>query len=496
MSAVQVVWFKRDLRCHDHAPLAEAVARGALCALYVHEIEMIGAEDFSAQHSGFIRECLDDLHGDLACRGGTLLEFIGTAVDTFEQLWQSMPFDALWSHEESGTQETYDRDRAVADWCRLRNVTWHQIAQNGVVRGSKRRHVNPAQYLEDYTSAPLTPAPTAIQCATTGMKSDAAQAVPCGAGTDKPGRQAGGRKEALRLLEAFLHDRIHDYPRSISSPLTAEQGCSRLSPHLAHGTISLREVIHAMNDRVSMQKEEGGRADSLIGALKFYAGRLHWRTGYLQNLENRPLLYKENINSAMNGLRENEFNVRLFEAWKSGETGYPMVDAAMKMLHHTGWINMRLRGMLLSFAVNELWLHWRDPMLFLAREFLDYEPAIHWNQAQIHAGTAGGVGLLSYNPVKQARDHDAQGKFVRQWIPALRRVPDTYLFEPWTMPNDVQVTSGVKIGHDYPAPIVDHHLAGKVARDRVVQAQKGISHHKTIERSAEEQDRFRRLLLG
>jgi deoxyribodipyrimidine photo-lyase len=155
-----------------------------------------------------------------------------------------------------------------------------------------------------------------------------------------------------------------------------------------------------------------------------------------------------------------------------------------------------LRGSLISFAVNELWLHWREPMLFLAREFLDYEPAIHWNQAQIHAGTAGSTGLLSYNPVKQARDQDPDGIFVRRWLPALSAVPDQYLFEPWTMPADVEQACGVKIGRDYPAPVVEYKAAGKLARDRVVAAQRGKIQSSPNERSAEDQDRFKRMLIG
>ena len=148
-----------------------------------------------------------------------------------------------------------------------------------------------------------------------------------------------------------------------------------------------------------------------------------------------------------------------------------MVDAAMKMLHHTGWLNMRMRGMVLSFAVNELWLHWREPALYLAREFVDYEPAIHYNQMQMHSCTAGGSTMLAYNPVKQAQDLDPTGAFVRRWLPALRAVPDDYLFEPRTMPVAVQDQCSVVIGTDYPKPLVEHVAASKQARLRITQAQ-------------------------
>jgi deoxyribodipyrimidine photo-lyase len=505
MMPIQIVWFKRDLRSHDHAPLSAAASAGPICAIFIHEHDVIHGPDFSAQHGAFIRECLDDLNRDLVSRGGFLYERTGGAVDELESLWQATHFERLWSHEESGSDLTYARDRKVSQWCKSRNVHWCQIPQNGVLRGSLRRHPNQMEHLDNYTEADCIAAPTTLMPLPKdilqrllppmpSMPSSHAPSVWCG--EDKPLRQRGGRQIALSRLTEFMDDRILAYPSAISSPLTAEQGCSRLSPHFAHGTISLREVVQAMNARLARGNVDPIHSGRLINAMKFYAGRLKWRTGYLQNLENRPNLDTVNINQAMNGLRENEFDESLFRAWKAGETGYPMIDAAMAMLSETGWINMRLRGSLISFAVNELWLHWREPMLFLAREFLDYEPAIHWNQAQIHAGTAGSTGLLSYNPVKQARDQDPDGIFVRRWLPALSAVPDQYLFEPWTMPADVEQACGVKIGRDYPAPVVEYKAAGKLARDRVVAAQRGKIQSSPNERSAEDQDRFKRMLIG
>jgi len=125
---------------------------------------------------------------------------------------------------------------------------------------------------------------------------------------------------------------------------------------------------------------------------------------------------------------------------------------------------MRLRGTVISFAVNELWLHWKEPALFLAREFLDYEPGIHYSQMQIHAGTYLSTHPLMYNPVKQAQDHDPRGDFVRRWLPVLAKVPTEFIFEPWKMPRAVQAACGVRIGQQYPAPIVPYEAAGNAAR--------------------------------
>lgn len=471
---MEIVWFKRDLRIRDHAPLAEAAAAGPVLALFMHEPEIILAPDFSAAHGAFIRECLDSLNAALQERGGALVEMTGSAPALLEQIWQLQPFATLWSHQETGNWASYQRDELVAAWCRKRSVTWRQSPRNGVIRGQDARAKRDwLAELDVYSSSEPVKAPrTIVPSGWHPMRAEPVAPLQA-AGHDKPGRIKGGRAEAIRLLTDFIRTKAIRYPHAISSPITAEHGCSRLSPFLAHGVITMREIVLAMNRRVDSPDlaADAHQRERLINALRFFADRLRWRAGYFQNMESMPRLEFDNIHPGMDGLREAEFNASHFARWRDGETGYPMVDAAMKMLHHTGWINMRMRGMVLSFALNELWLHWREPALFLAREFIDYEPAIHYNQMQIHAGTAGAGSMLAYNPVKQAQELDPKGVFVRRWLPALRAVPDAYMVEPWSMPLAVQTACGVMIGTDYPAPIVDHLDAGRRARARVADAQ-------------------------
>jgi deoxyribodipyrimidine photo-lyase len=167
------------------------------------------------------------------------------------------------------------------------------------------------------------------------------------------------------------------------------------------------------------------------------------------------------------GLREDDFNPTHFEALTSARTGWPMVDACVTMLRETGWLNFRMRAMLVSVAAYPLWLHWRPVGEWLATQFLDYEPGIHWSQLQMQSGTTGINTTRVYNPIKQAQDHDPQGRFVRQWLPALRRVPDTWLFEPWLMPETVQSHAGVQVGADLPQPVVDLAPATREAKQRL-----------------------------
>ena len=187
----------------------------------------------------------------------------------------------------------------------------------------------------------------------------------------------------------------------------------------------------------------------------------------MQKLEDEPNIEFQNFARVCDGLRENDFNDAHFAAWCEGRTGYPMVDACMRSLISTGWLNFRMRAMLVSFASYHLWLHWRPTGLFLARQFLDYEPGIHWSQMQMQSGTTGINTLRMYSPTKQAQDQDPEGVFIRRWVPELSRVPLPYLAAPWKMDESVQRMASCVIGVDYPHPVVDDKAAMKAAKDRM-----------------------------
>jgi deoxyribodipyrimidine photo-lyase len=152
-----------------------------------------------------------------------------------------------------------------------------------------------------------------------------------------------------------------------------------------------------------------------------------------------------------------------------------------------------MRAMLVSFASNHLWLHWRQTGLFLARQFLDFEPGIHWSQMQMQSGTTGINTLRIYSPTKQAHDHDPQGVFIRQWVPELADVPLPNLVEPWKMDLSVQRASGCIIDADYPAPIVNEKAAAKAARDSLYRLRKSS---KALEEAQEVQARHGSRISG
>lgn len=463
-----VVWFKRDLRVHDHAPLMHAAARGPVLCLYVIEPGLWAQPDAAPQHYAFVQECLRDLDGALRAGGVALQVAVGEVPAVLAALHARQPFDALHAHEETGNGFTYARDQAVAQWCREAGVHWQEWPQHGVVRRLRSRDAWQARW-QAQMGGECLPAPAPGQLhgpALPWAPEPWPDAVALGLrGADTPLRQRGGRSAGWLVLTAFLHERSAQYRGGISSPLTAPTACSRLSPYLALGCLGMREVVQATRTR--LRQLNGPEAQWQRRGLEAFVSRLHWHCHFIQRLESESALEYCNLHRGYDGLRESEWNADHFDALVAGRTGWPLVDACVAMLRDTGWINFRMRAMLVSVAAYPLWLHWRPVGEWLARQFLDYEPGIHWSQMQMQSGTTGINTTRVYNPIKQARDQDPQGHFVRRWLPALRRVPDAWLYEPWRMPPDLQARCGVRVGHEIAAPIVDLEAATRLAKARV-----------------------------
>jgi deoxyribodipyrimidine photo-lyase len=291
--------------------------------------------------------------------------------------------------------------------------------------------------------------------------------------TPAPTRQQGGRQQALELLQSFFAHRGHAYHREMSGPATAEQSCSRLSAHLSLGSLSMRELVqavwqHQAEIKALPAEQRDAATATRAKALNAYVARLHWHCHFIQKLEDSPHHEVEHVHRSYVGLRsEAAVNETLFQAWANGHTGFPLIDACMRSLRASGWINFRMRAMLMSFASFQLWLHWRQTGLYLARLFTDYEPGIHWNQVQMQSGTTGINTVRVYNPVKQSHDQDPDGEFIRRWVPELQGVDVDHIHEPWLMTSAQQRACDCIIGKHYPEPIVDHMQTAREARQRI-----------------------------
>jgi deoxyribodipyrimidine photo-lyase len=477
------VWLKRDLRVVDHAALATAVGRargGAVFAVFLYEPEILAQAEWDTSHTAFQRECLDDLEVELRRLGIRLVTRHGEAVAMLERLRSESGFRLLVAHEETGTGVSYARDRRVRCWAREAGVELLELPQTGVVRRLASRSGWNRLWERRME------APQAVVTASRGAggrdvvaRLDSCGILGCralGLPADTKDRQPGGTRAAHAVLDDFLTRRGRTYAGGISSPVTAATSCSRLSAHLAFGSLSMRRVWQASEARrravaATLTTETAPRERAALRAwqrsLRAVQSRLHWHCHFMQKLEDEPAIEFQAMQPAAAGLRAGEVAPGLLAAWQSGHTGYPLVDACMRSLLATGWLTFRMRALLVSFASYSLWLDWRPTGLHLARHFLDFEPGIHWSQIQMQSGTTGINTLRIYNPTKQALDQDPHGHFIRRWLPELAGVPTAYLHMPWTMPAAVQQAAGCRVGGDYPVPIVDHAAAVREAKRRL-----------------------------
>jgi deoxyribodipyrimidine photo-lyase len=492
-ATLQLVWFKRDLRMADHEPLARAARCGPVAAVYVYEPSVMRSPEFDTCHLDFINDCLVELQDSLARIGCPLLIRVGECPEVLQEIHRAYGVRTLWSHEETGLEVTYARDRRVLAWCRSQGIEWNEIPQCGVIRRLRTRD-GWARRWNQRMSKPLVAAPLRTStiaalrdlttlAATHPVRSAAELGV---AGSSRPQAWRGGERQAQVALHSFLHERGFNYRREMSSPTTGFDACSRISPYLAWGALSLRAAHHACEAR---RAELGAAGDAGVpvdsrwfGSLQSFSGRLRWHCHFMQKLEDEPRIEFENFSHAFDGLREPHCDPARFDAWCAGQTGYPMVDACMRALHAGGWINFRMRAMLVSFAAHHLWLHWRAFAPYLARQFIDFEPGIHYSQVQMQSGTTGINTVRIYSPIKQALDQDPKGAFIKRYVPELAAVPVEYLAQPHLMPAALQHHTGVRIGLTYPAPIVDHLSAYHTAHERIAAIRRTAGAHAEADR--------------
>ena len=469
-----IYWHKRDLRLYDNEVLHLLATQGIpFVPIYVWEPWLLNTYEMAPMHRYAVWQCLHSIEEHYRKHHIPLLRLFGTVTDRLAELQRSMGFDTLIAHQEHGGTATFQRDKEVHAWCKVHGVTFVEIQPYSVARNLRSRTEREVHW-NAYVRAEVKSVPPNMKSFLTLEEAgilNRTVATNVEAQIQESARQHNysgtlqplGEKEAHYTLRDFLNERSIKYSGSISSPNTAFTHGSRLSAFLAWGCISSRYVYQKTQAKLLelRQRRKAGpyapQEGKHLFSLQAFESRLHWREHFIQRIETAPTLDHTALHPSYRTLpifTDEATTERRLEAWLWGQTGEPLIDACMRCLRTTGFLNFRMRAMCLSYAIYGLQLPWQRVGKQLAPLFYDYEPGIHWSQVQMQAGVVGINTLRVYSPEKQLSDQDPEGIFVKKWIPELR--PFTAL--------EIQQYNALALG-DYPRPIVNFKVTSKQVKD-------------------------------
>jgi deoxyribodipyrimidine photo-lyase len=456
-------WIRRDLRLADNDALTAALsqARRVIPVFILDPVPLAGPMS-SDKRNAFLFAGLHALDADLQARGSRLIVRRGRPAEELSRLMAETEANAIYA-EEDYSPYARQRDAEVAVGLPLNLVGSSAIRPPGLVM---KRDGSPYTVFTPFSRAwmgmgPLPPDDFNAAPIRLPDPGDAASVPIPGDGTVEPsGPFPVGEAEAKRRLAMFLAKRAGDYAET-RNRLDVD-GTSRLSPYLRFGMLSARAAAVAVQTAIA----KSGGASPTIG-LSTWLNELIWRDFYIHILYHFPHVRHASFRETLRDIAWRN-DAAEFDAWRNGQTGYPVVDAAMRQLSQTGWMPNRARMIVASFLVKDLLIDWRWGERWFMNQLIDGDPAANNGGWQWTAGTGTDAApyFRIFNPVTQSRNFDPDGAYIRRWVPELADVPTPTIHEPWRLKQQEQQALGCVLGRDYPRPIVDH----AAARERTLAA--------------------------
>ncbi|WP_299100944.1 cryptochrome/deoxyribodipyrimidine photo-lyase family protein [uncultured Winogradskyella sp.] len=446
---ITIVWLKRDLRLQDNEAISNALKSGKrVLIIYVFEHLLLNDAHYSDRHFNFIKESLRDLNKNLAAHQTKVLTVTSDITSAFNQLQEFYKIDTVFSHVETGLLVTYNRDKEFTRYCRNNFINWEESKNNGVERGLVNRD-HWFENWETYMNSALEVFQPSDNQFLNHSEIESLENVLTVTDLSTPEDtkfQKGGTTMGWKYANSFFENRHEDYMVNISKPEASRTSCSRISPYIAWGNLSIRQVFQKAKQFQSESKDKRH-----IGA---FISRLRWQAHFIQKFEMEHTMENASVNKGYHKLKKT-LSETYQTAWKEGQTGFPLVDASMRCLLETGYVKFRMRAMLASFFTHILWQPWQAATTHLSQQFLDFEPGIHFPQLQMQAGETGINNLRIYNPTLNGLKHDPDAVFIKKWVPELAHLDTPFIHEPYLMTEMEKAFYNFKPGKDYPTPIVD-----------------------------------------
>lgn len=471
-----ILWFRQDLRVTDNPALSAAIASGRpIIPLYILDEETPGIRRHGGASRWWLHQSLESLQADLQAKGLTLVLRKGSARQVIEDIVTQVGAETVYWNRcyepEAVARDTSIKDALKADGLEVGSFNgsllmepWQiETGQGGPYKVFTPfwRRLRELYSLPDVAVIPESLAP--------GPARDSDDLADWALRPNNPD-WSGGLRETWGVGEAAARDRLHafldgpvaDYPDDRDRPDRAGTSC--LSPYLHWGEIGPDQVWRAAS---AVLDEGGARAKGAESLLR----ELAWRDFNHHLLFHFPEIATQNWKPVFDGFPWHD-NPDGLVAWQRGQTGFPIVDAGMRELWHTGFMHNRVRMIVGSFLIKDLLIDWREGEAWFWDTLVDADLANNVGNWQWVAGSGADASpfFRIFNPMSQGEKFDPDGLYVRRWVPELAEMPDKFVHRPWEAPGEVLSAAGVTLGKTYPAPLVDH----AVARNRALEAYKEI----------------------